>query len=105
MILAVASAVGDRGPGVVSLSCHMVPSSIHESGTKIPALGVCYHCSTRTCGMRAFMDLNAGLLIGAHARPTLVGQVGCLLIQLADGLDVCVKLLGVFGAFVIEPIA
>ena len=48
MILAVASAVGDRGPGVVSLRGHMVPSSIHESGTTIPALGVCYHCSIKT---------------------------------------------------------
>ena len=59
----------------------------------------------RTCGMRAFIGLNAGLLIGAHDMHTLVVSVGCLLIQLADGLDVCVKLLGVFGAFVIEPIA
>jgi hypothetical protein len=55
--------------------------------------------------MRAFIGLNAGLLIGAHDMHTLVVEVGGLLIQLADGLDVCVKLLGVFGAFVIEPIA
>jgi hypothetical protein len=59
----------------------------------------------RMCGRRAFIGLNAGLLIGAHDMHTLVVSVGCLLIQLADGLDVCVKWLGVFGAFVIEPIA
>jgi hypothetical protein len=55
--------------------------------------------------MRAFIGLNAGLLIGAHDLHTLVVSVGCLLRQLADGLDVCVTWLGVFGACVIEPIA
>jgi hypothetical protein len=55
--------------------------------------------------MRAFIGLHAGLLIGAHERHTLVVYVGCLLIQLADGLDVWVTWLGVFGACVIEPIA
>src|SRR5437899_9701735 len=25
----------------------MVPSSLHESGTKIPAFSICYHCSTK----------------------------------------------------------
>jgi len=59
----------------------------------------------RTCGMRAFIGLNAGLLIGTHEMHTLFVSVGCLLIQLAHGLDVCVKWLGVFGAVVIEPIA
>ena len=59
----------------------------------------------RTCGMRAFIGLHAGLLIGAHDMHTLVVSVGCLVIQLADGLDGCVTWLGVFGAFVMEPIA
>ena len=55
--------------------------------------------------MRAFIGLHAGLLIGAHDMHTLVVYVGCLLIQLADGVDGCVKWLGVFGALVLEPIA
>jgi hypothetical protein len=55
--------------------------------------------------MRAFSGLHAGLLSGAHEMHTLVVYVGCLVIQLADGLDVCVKWLGVFGACVIAPIA
>ena len=59
----------------------------------------------RTCGMRACIGLHAGLLIGAHDRHTVVVSVGCLLIQRAEGLDVCVKWLGVFGALVLEPIA
>lgn len=59
----------------------------------------------RACGMRAFMGLNASLLIGAHDMHTLCVSLGCLLIQLADDLDVWVKLLGVVGAVVIEPIA
>ena len=54
--------------------------------------------------MRAFMSLNAGLLIGAHEMHTLFVSVGCLGIQLADGPDVCVKWLWVFGAMVMEPI-
>jgi hypothetical protein len=57
----------------------------------------------RTCGMRAFIGLNAGLLIGAHDRPPVVVSVGCLLLQRAAGLDVCVNLLGVFGAVVMAP--
>ena len=59
----------------------------------------------RTCGMRAFMGLNAGLLIGTHEMHTLFVSVGCLLIPRAHGLDICVKWLGVFGAVVSEPIA
>ena len=54
--------------------------------------------------MRACIGLNAGLLIGAYDMHTLFMSLGCLLIQLADGPDVCVKLLWVLGAVVIEPI-
>ena len=57
------------------------------------------------CGMRAFMGLNAGLLVGAHDMYPLVLQVGRLLRPLADRLDVCVTWLRVLGAMVIEPIA
>ena len=55
--------------------------------------------------MRAFIGLNAGLLVGAHHMHTLFMQVRRLLIQLADGLDVCVTWLRVLGPVVMEPIA
>lgn len=54
--------------------------------------------------VRTFIGLNAGLLVGTHNMYPLFMQVGRPLIQLADGLDICVKLLGVLDAVVIEPI-
>ena len=50
------------------------------------------------------MSLNAGLLIGAHERHPVFVSWGGLLIQLADGPDVCVTWLWVFGAMVMEPL-
>lgn len=58
-----------------------------------------------TCGLRAFIGLNAGLLVGAHDMHPVFMQLGRLLIQLADSLDVGVKLFRVLGSVVIEPIA
>ena len=54
--------------------------------------------------MRACIGLHAGLLVGAHDMHTLFMQVRRLLIQLADGLDVCVTWLRVLGPVVIEPV-
>src|SRR5687767_2912785 len=47
MMLAVASVGVKSALSVVSSICCMVPSSLRESGTKIPAFSICYHCSIR----------------------------------------------------------
>ena len=51
------------------------------------------------------MGLQAGLLLGAHARPPWVVSGGGLVRPLAEGLDVWGTGRGVFGALVREPIA
>jgi hypothetical protein len=58
----------------------------------------------RPCGMRPCNGLNAGLRIRAHHVHAVGLQIGSLVIQLADGLDIGVKLLRVLRPLMIEPI-
>ena len=58
----------------------------------------------RPCGMRSFIGLNAGLLIRTHHMYTMGIQVLGVVIQLADRLDIGVKLVGVRRPVMIEPI-
>ena len=54
--------------------------------------------------MRSFIGLNAGLLIRTHHMYTMGIQVLGVVIQLADRLDIGVKLVGVRRPVMIEPI-
>lgn len=74
----------------------------------MPNLGKFHACPHAwlhgTCGMRAFIGLKAGLRVGAHDMHPVVRQLRRLLIQLADGLDVCVTWLRGLGPVGIAPV-
>ena len=79
MLVAVASGVVRRGPSVASSIRCMVPSSVNESGTKIPASGVCYHCSTKaitTTDGRMLIEQPDGRYRPAESQTTGHGWTG-----------------------------
>ena len=57
----------------------------------------------RPCGMRSFIGLNASLLIRTHDMYTVGIQVLGVVVQLADRLDIGVKLVRVRRPVMIEP--